>query len=111
MTIQTLRKCRSEESFNSVWQIASAMGLKMKKWLTNSQFEVREARAPRHRPSRRLQALVGEHAQRQTQPTPESHHRINTYYASMDKVLSELELRFSGNDQEILCALGDIGHS
>ena len=29
----------------------------------------------------------------------------------MDKVLSELELRFSGNDQEILCALGDICHS
>ena len=46
MTIQTLRQCRSEESFNSVWQIASAMGLKMKKWLTNSQFELPEARAP-----------------------------------------------------------------
>ena len=26
-------------------------------------------------------------------------------------MLSELELRFSGNDQEILCALGDICHS
>ena len=49
--------------------------------------------------------------QRQTQLTPESHHRINTYYASIDKVLSELELRFSGNDQEILCALGNICHS
>ena len=48
---------------------------------------------------------------RQTQLTPESHHRINTYYASIDKVLSELELRFSGNDQEILCALGNICHS
>ena len=30
MTIQTLRQCRSEERFNRVWQIASAMGLKMK---------------------------------------------------------------------------------
>ena len=29
----------------------------------------------------------------------------------MDKVLSELELRFSGNDQEILCVLGNICHS
>ena len=94
MTIQTLRQCRNEESFNSVWQIASAMGLKIKKWLTNSQFELREARVPRQTPSRRLQALVGEHAQRQTQLTPESYHRINTYYASIDKVLSELELRF-----------------
>ena len=90
MTIQTLRQCRSEESFNSVWQIASAMGLKMKKWL----FELREARTLR-----------------QTQLTPESYHRIKTYHASIDKVLSELELRFSGNDQEILCALGNICHS
>ena len=30
--------------------------------------------------------------------------RVNSYYASIDKVLSELELRFSGNDQEILFA-------
>ena len=30
LTIQTLRQCRSEESFKSVWQLASAMGLKMK---------------------------------------------------------------------------------
>ena len=70
MTIQTLRQCRNEESFNSVWQIASA-SLKIKKWLTNSQFQLREARAPRQTPSRRLQALVGEHAQRQTQLTPD----------------------------------------
>ena len=33
------------------------------------------------------------------------------YYASIDKVLSELELRFRGNDQEILCALGNICNS
>lgn len=77
MTIQTLRQCWSETSFNSVWQIASAMGPKMEKWLTNSQFELREARAPRQTPSHHLQAFVGEHAQRQTQLTPESYHRIN----------------------------------
>ena len=39
-----------KESFNTAWQIASAMGLKIKKWLTNSQFELREARAPRQTP-------------------------------------------------------------
>ena len=111
MTIQTLRQCRNEESFNSVWQIASAMGLKIKKWLTNSQFELRKARAPRQTPSRPLQAFVGEHAQRQTQLTQESYHRINTYYASIDKVQSELELRSRGNKQEILCALGNICNS
>ncbi|PFX12798.1 Zinc finger MYM-type protein 1 [Stylophora pistillata] len=65
LTIQTLRQCRKES------------------WLTNSKFKLGETRAPRQTPSRRLQALAGEHAQRQTQ-TPESHHRINTYYASID---------------------------
>ena len=105
MTSQTLRQCPSEESFNSVWQTASVMGLKIKKWLTNSQFELREARAPRKTTSRRFQTLGGEHAQRRRQLTPESHHRINTYYASIDKVPSELKLRFSGND------LGNIFNS
>ena len=36
---------------------------------------------------------------------------INSYYASIEKVLSELELRFSGNDQEILFAFGNIHQS
>ena len=79
------------------------MGLKIKKWLTNSQFELREAMAPRKTPSRRFQALGGEHAQRRRQLTPESHHRINIYYASIDKVPSELKLRFSGNDLGNIC--------
>ena len=62
-------------------------------------------------PSRCIQVLVREHVQRPTQLTLESHHRTNTYYASIDKVLSELELRFSGNDQETLCASENICHS
>ena len=37
--------------------------------------------------------------------------RTFTDYASIDKALSKLQLRFSGNDQEILCALGNIYHS
>ena len=38
-------------------------------------------------------------------------YHINIYYASIEKVLSKLELRFSGNDLEIPCALGNIYHS
>ena len=79
------------------------MRLKIKKWLTNSQFELRGARAPRKTPSRRFQALGGEHAQRRTQLTLESHHHIDTYYASTSKVPSELKLRFSGNDLGNIC--------
>ena len=90
--------CRSEESFNSVWQILLAMSLKIKRWLTGSQFELREARALWETPSRGLQDLVGDHVQRQTQLTSGSYHRMNTYYASIDMVLSELELRFSRNN-------------
>ena len=45
--------------------------------------------------------------QRQTQQTSELYHRMNTYYASIDVVLSELELRFSRNN---LC-FGNICHS
>ena len=41
----------------------------------------------------------------------QANHRINIYLAPIDQVLSELELRFSGNDKKILCALGDICHS
>ena len=57
MIIHTPRRCRSEENFSSaVWQIASAMGLKIKKWLTNSQFNLREAKALRHKaPAKRSQ--------------------------------------------------------
>ena len=33
---------------------------------------------------------------------------MNTFYTSLDKVLAEIETRFSGNDQDVLCALGDI---
>ena len=104
MTSHTLRQCPTEERFNSVWQIAtSAMGLKIKKWLTNSQFELREARAPRKTPSRRYLALGGEHAQWRTQLTPELDHRIKTYCGSIDKVPYELEVRFSGNDLGNIC--------
>ena len=111
MTIQTIRQCRSEESFNSVWQILLVMGLKIKRWLTSSQFELREAWALWETPSRSLQDFVGDHVQRQRQLISESHHRMNTYYASIDMVLTELQPRFREKEQEIICALGNICYS
>ena len=41
----------------------------------------------------------------------QTNHRVNIYHLSIDKVLSKLELRFRGNDQEIPCALWNICHS
>ena len=39
---------------------------------------------------------------------PEDYHRVNTFFTSLDKILAEMENRFSGNDQDVLCTLGDI---
>ena len=36
---------------------------------------------------------------------------MNTYYASVGKVLTELEPRFSAKEREIICALENICHS
>jgi len=49
-----------------------------------------------------LQALVGENqnASAAGPPSkPEDYHRVNTFFTSLDKVLAEIENRFSGNDQ------------
>ena len=57
---------------------------------------------PRRQPSMRLQTGA---------PPPSKaghHHRVNTFYTSLDKVLAEIEIRLNGNDQDVLCALGDI---
>jgi len=84
----------------------------MKSWISDSEFSFRDARVPRRQPSTRLQALVGETVQNVNAAPPpskpEDYHRVNTFYTSLDKVLAEIETRFSGNDQDVLCALGDI---
>ena len=36
---------------------------------------------------------------------------MNTYYASIDMMLTELQPRFREEEQEIICALGNICHS
>ena len=63
---------------------------------------------PRRQASTRLQALVGENPSHNAPSKPEDFHRVNTYFTSLDKVLAEIEVWFGGNDQDVLCALGDI---
>ncbi|CAB3983630.1 zinc finger MYM-type 1-like [Paramuricea clavata] len=86
------------------------MSNEMKKDIKGSRFVFKEARAPRNKPSRRLQALIGESTFTNIAcvTTPKTHHRINTFYLSLDKVLSEMKSRFHNNNQEILCVLGDV---
>jgi hypothetical protein len=62
-------------------------------------FSFRDAIAPRSRQvSRRLLSLAGEAAEEPSVPrTAADHHRINTYFRSLDQVVAELESRFTGN--------------
>ena len=83
--------------------LVSVRVLKIKRRLTSSQFELREVRALRQTPSRSLEDLESDHAQRQTQLTPESHHSMNNYYTSITKVLPELEPRLSRNNLGNIC--------
>ena len=57
-----------------------------------SDFVFKEARAPRNKTSRRLQALIGEPTSSDTPYviTPQTYHRFNAFYRSLDKVLSEI---------------------
>ena len=57
------------------------------------------------------QALVAENQNVNAAPPPskpEDCHRINTFFTTLDKVLTEIENGFGGNDQDVLCVLGDI---
>ncbi|CAH3178910.1 unnamed protein product [Porites lobata] len=108
LTLETLRSCRNEESFKSVWKLCECVCNKVRSWINDTDFSFRDARVPRRQTSTRLQALVGENPSHNAQSKPEDFHRVNTYFTSLDKVLAEIEARFGGNDQDVLCALGDI---
>ena len=108
LTRETLRSCRNEESFKSVWKLCECVCNKVRSWINDTDFSFRDARVPRRQTSTRLQALVGENPSHNAQSKPEDFHRVNTYFTSLDKVLAEIEARFGGNDQDVLCALGDI---
>ena len=109
LVIKTLTNCRNENNFELLWKRTMVMSEEIKEEIKGSRFIFKEAKAPRNRPSRRLQSLIGESSddvERVT--TPKNHHRINTFYRSLDYVIGEMKSRFSKNDQEILCALGDV---
>jgi hypothetical protein len=80
----------------------------VKKNIQGSEFTFKDAKVPRSRPSRRLQALIGEQSSNDLQPTAKSNNRITTYYQTLDKALLEMKSPFESNDQDILCALADV---
>ena len=94
-----------------MWSHADVIAQKIKIGIEGTQFTFRDAKVPRTRPSRRLQSLTGETpaaANDSSQQAAKDHFRITVYYTS---IVSELQSRFEGNDQEVLCALGEIAFS
>jgi len=109
--VKTLSNCRNEESFTLMWSHADVIAQKIKIGIEGTQFTFRDAKVPRTRPSRRLQSLTGETpaaANDSSQQTAKDHFRTTVSNTSIDKVVSELQSRFEGNDQEVLCTLGEI---
>ena len=111
-TAKALQVCRSEESFQLLWAKAADMGKTIRPLIEDSEFEYTDPQLPRQRrPSRRLQVLVGENTDSDAErasPTPEDFYRVEVCYSSLDKVMGEMSDRFQGNDNDVLCALGDI---
>ena len=87
-----------------MWSHADVIAQKIRIGIEGTKFTFRDAsNQTRH------QGLTGETpaaANDSSQPTAKDHFRITVYYTSIDKVVSELQSRFEGNDQEVLCALG-----
>ena len=112
--VETLSKCRNEESFNLLWSRALIMAEEIKKGIDGTEFTFREEEVPRKeliRPSRRPQALVSETPKANDEvqnQTSEDHYRVTCYYTSIDKVVAEIRSRFDGHDQEVLSGLADI---
>ena len=108
-TKDTLHHCRNEEHFESAWNYTDKLAQNVKEVIQGTRFSFKEARVGRKKQvSRRRQALIGEEPATDVQldQTAKDCHRISTYYLGLDKVIGEMDSRFSGNDQDILCALG-----
>ena len=50
----------------------------------------------------------GPSAPRKNATHPQDYHRVNTYFVSLDKVVTELQSRFSNTGTDVLCALSAI---
>ena len=109
LTLGVLKDCRSDASFELVWEQARVLEKECRSILADSQFMFKEANLPRRKPSKRLQALCGESAgEGDVISDVKLYQKVNTYFTSLDNVVSEMEERFNENDQSILTSMGSI---
>ena len=110
MTITTLKRCRTDDDFDNMWELTSKLSEKVQEVIRDTSFKFKDPSTKRSRKvSRRLQDLVGEErAETNTLQEQKDRYRIDTYFTSLDYVVSELESRFSENDFELLCNLSEV---
>ena len=93
-----------------MWELTSKLSEKVQEVIRDTSFKFKDPSTKRSRKvSRRLQDLVGEErAETNTLQEQKDRYRIDTYFTSLDYVVSELESRFSENDFELLCNLSEV---
>ena len=97
MTVQSLKKCRSDQHHQNLWDLVMNISDKVKSWVTESSFvDFLEASVPRPRKiPRKLQALVREEGSKAATFSPAfESYKVNVYFSSFDFVTNEQESRF-----------------
>ena len=90
-TITTLSKCRTDNAFDDVWLLSEQISRTLKTLLEDTLYDFKESTVPRN-----------------STMDVKQYHKVNTYFAGIDKVVGELSQRFASNDQDVLCALATV---
>ena len=90
-TITTLSKCRTDNAFDDVWLLSEQISRTLKTLLEHTLYDFKESTVPRN-----------------STMEVKQYHKVNTYFAGIDKVVGELSQRFATNDQDVLCALATV---
>ena len=85
-TTETLYACRKDEHFDSIWKLAERSADEVSLLLKDTLFEFKEATVPKRVDSTDVKG----------------YHRVSSFFTSLDKVVAELNSRFSGNYQDVL---------
>ena len=107
-TVLTLEKCRSDESFNLVWTKAKSINQALKDSV-GDKFDLEITLSKRKKkPSKRLQAIAGESPEGDQFVSDYVEARVTVYFDALDKVMSEMNERFSDGDTQILSSCIEI---
>ena len=102
-TVLALEKCRSDESFNLVWTKAKSINQALKDSV-GDKFDLEITLSKRKKkPSKRLQAIAGESPEGDQFVSDYVEARVTVYFDALDKVMSEMNERFSDGDRVLSC--------